>query len=85
MKNSVVERVYGYTGASGLVQGLACGYFIWDLVVSVRYFRIFGPGILAHAVTALMVFSFGFVSIHESSLFLFLLPPDGRFDLLANM
>lgn len=63
MKTSVVERVYGYTGASGLVQGLACGYFIWDLVVSVRYFRIFGPGILAHAVTALMVFSFGFVSV----------------------
>jgi len=41
---------------------LAGGYFVWDIVVSVKYFRIFGPGILAHAVTALLVFSFGFVS-----------------------
>lgn len=62
MKNSVVERVFGYTGASGLIQGLACGYFIWDLIVSTRYIKIFGIGIWAHAITALCVFSFGFVS-----------------------
>lgn len=62
MKHSVVERVFGYTGASGLVQALACGYFMWDLVVSTRYFKVFGIGIWAHAVTALCVFSFGFVS-----------------------
>lgn len=62
MSNSVVERVFGYTGASGLIQGLACGYFIWDLIVSTRYIKIFGIGIWAHAVTALCVFSFGFVS-----------------------
>lgn len=62
MDNSAVERIYGYTGASGLIQGLATGYFIWDLVVSTRYLKIFGPGILAHAVTALSVFSLGFVS-----------------------
>jgi len=62
MGTSVVERVYGYTGASGLIQGLACGYFVWDVVVSTRYIAIFGPGIWAHAVTALCVFSFGFVS-----------------------
>ncbi|KAK5088742.1 hypothetical protein LTR05_002963 [Lithohypha guttulata] len=32
MRNDVKERVYGYTGASGLIQALACGYFVWDLV-----------------------------------------------------
>ncbi len=63
MDNSAVERVYGYTGASGLIQALATGYFVWDLVVSARYLKIFGPGILAHAVTALAVFALGFVSI----------------------
>ncbi len=63
MKNSAIERIYGYTGASGLIQGFATGYFVWDLVVSTRYLKIFGPGILAHAVTALAVFSLGFVSI----------------------
>lgn len=62
MNNSVVERVFGYTGAGGLIQGLACGYFIWDLIVSTRYIKIFGVGIWAHAITALCVFSFGFVS-----------------------
>jgi len=71
MGGSVVERVYGYTGASGLIQGLACGYFLWDLVVSTRYIKIFGLGIWAHAVTALCVFGFGFVS---PVLFLVLIP-----------
>lgn len=56
------DRVYGYTGACGLIQSLAAGYFLWDLGVSVRYYRIFGPGILAHAITALSVYLFGFVS-----------------------
>lgn len=68
MGTSVVERVYGYTGASGLIQGLACGYFLWDLVVSTRYIRIFGLGIWAHAVTAFFVFSFGFVRLFFLSL-----------------
>lgn len=62
MKNSPVERIYGYTGASGLIQGLAAGYFLWDLVVSTRYVKMFGWGIWAHAISALMVYSFGFVS-----------------------
>ncbi len=67
MNNSSVERVYGYTGASGLIQALATGYFAWDLVVSARYLNVFGPGILAHAVTALCVFALGFVSIPGTS------------------
>ena len=55
--------------ACGLVQSLAAGYFVWDLGTSVRYYRIFGPGILAHAITALSVYLFGFVSIGwESSI-----------------
>lgn len=62
MQRSAVERIYGYTGASGLVQAFATGYFVWDLVVSARHYKVFGPGILAHAVTALSVFSLGFVS-----------------------
>ncbi|KAF2403850.1 DUF887-domain-containing protein, partial [Trichodelitschia bisporula] len=53
-------RVWGYTGGTGLVQALATGYFAWDLVVTARNVRVFGPGMLAHAVAALTVFSFGF-------------------------
>lgn len=56
------ERIWGYTGAAGLVQGFAAGYFLWDLWITSRYVHIFGWGMLAHAVCALVVFSFGFVS-----------------------
>ncbi|KFZ08752.1 hypothetical protein V502_09164 [Pseudogymnoascus sp. VKM F-4520 (FW-2644)] len=54
------ERVWGYTGASGMIQGLATGYFLWDLVITIQNVKMFGPGMLAHAVSALTVFSFGF-------------------------
>ncbi|KIV79683.1 hypothetical protein PV11_07230 [Exophiala sideris] len=60
MQRSPIERIYGYTGGCGLIQALATGYFMWDLAVSARNYSVFGPGILAHAVTALSVFSLGF-------------------------
>jgi hypothetical protein len=56
------ERIWGYTGASGLVQAFAAGYFIWDLFTTIIFFDVFGIGVLAHAVSALAVYSFGFVS-----------------------
>ena len=56
------ERVWGYTGAGGMIQGFAAGYFLWDLCVSVTHVNVFGWGLLAHAVSALVVFSLGFVS-----------------------
>ncbi|KAI9647435.1 hypothetical protein NHQ30_003820 [Ciborinia camelliae] len=54
------ERVHGYTGASGMIQGLATGYFLWDLMITLQNLRVFGIGMLAHATSALLVFSFGF-------------------------
>lgn len=56
------ERVWGYTGADGMIQGFAAGYFLWDLVVCAGNVGVFGFGLLAHAVAALVVFSLGFVS-----------------------
>ncbi|KAI9811746.1 MAG: hypothetical protein M1827_005291 [Pycnora praestabilis] len=53
-------RVWGYTGASGMIQGFAAGYFLWDLVVTAQNVGIFGWGMLAHAISAVIVFSFGF-------------------------
>ncbi|KAF1989758.1 DUF887-domain-containing protein, partial [Aulographum hederae CBS 113979] len=53
-------RVWGYTGAGGLVQAAACGYFMWDLWVTIRFVNVFGVGMLAHAVSALSVFCLGF-------------------------
>lgn len=54
------ERVYGYTGAAGMIQALAAGYFLWDLVITALYLPVFGLGMLAHAICALLVFSLGF-------------------------
>lgn len=56
-------RVWGYTGAGGMIQGFAAGYFLWDLCVCVAHVDVFGVGLLAHAVAALIVFSLGFVRI----------------------
>ena len=57
----VLERVYGYTGGCGMIQGLAAGYFLWDFVLCTVHYKVFGFGLWAHAVSALVVFSFGFV------------------------
>lgn len=57
------ERIYGYTGATSLILGLATGYFMYDLIISVIYVKIFGMGMLFHGISALWVFSMGFVSL----------------------
>jgi hypothetical protein len=59
------ERIWGYSGAGGMVQGFAAGYFLWDLTVSTQYLSALGPGSLAHAVSALLVTCLGFVSLPE--------------------
>lgn len=56
------ERIYGYTGACGLIGALGAGYFLYDLIISAVYVKAFGLGMLFHAISALWVFSFGFVS-----------------------
>ena len=56
------QRIWGYTGACGFVQSMAAGYFIWDLLMTAMHIDVFGLGLLAHAVSALVVYSFGFVS-----------------------
>lgn len=54
------SRLFAYSGAIGLVQAHAAGYFLWDLMASIRHYRVLGPGSLAHAVSALTVTLLGF-------------------------
>ncbi|KAF7543195.1 hypothetical protein G7046_g10047 [Stylonectria norvegica] len=54
------QRIWGYTGAAGLIQALAAGYFLWDAIVTGLNFDVFGFGTLAHAVSALVAYSLGF-------------------------
>ncbi|KAL8714622.1 MAG: hypothetical protein Q9220_001570 [cf. Caloplaca sp. 1 TL-2023] len=54
------ERVWGYTGASGMVQGFATGYFAWDLLASIQDIDVHGWGALGHAASALVVSLMGY-------------------------
>ncbi|KAG8631574.1 hypothetical protein KVT40_000714 [Elsinoe batatas] len=54
------QRIWGYTGATGLLTSMACGYFIWDLIMTVMHVNVFGYGMLAHATSATLVFSLGY-------------------------
>jgi hypothetical protein len=54
-------RLWGYTPASGMVQGFAAGYFLWDLQVSSQYIALSGVSALLHAIGALAVTCIGFV------------------------
>ncbi|KAB8237894.1 DUF887-domain-containing protein [Aspergillus alliaceus] len=54
------ERIYGYSGTCGFLAALAAGYFVYDLVISTIHIKMFGIGMLFHAISALWVFSFGF-------------------------
>lgn len=75
---SAGERVYGYTGACGFVQALAVGYFVYDTIVSTVYLPLFGVGMLFHAISALWVFSLGFVSRYPPFV------PDNHTKLMSN-
>jgi hypothetical protein len=55
------ERVWGYTGGTGFVEAMGLGYFVYDLWITVQNLSMFGIGMLFHALSALTVFSFGFV------------------------
>lgn len=57
------ERLWGYTGASGLVQGLGAGYFMWDVMVCIANFGTLGAPDLLHAVVALCISVLGFVRV----------------------
>jgi hypothetical protein len=41
---------------------MGLGYFVYDLWITVQHLSMFGVGMLFHAISALTVFSFGFVS-----------------------
>ncbi|KAF2120540.1 TLC domain-containing protein [Lophiotrema nucula] len=53
-------RLWGYTPASGMVQGFAAGYFLWDLQISSQYIALSGVSALLHAIGALAVTCIGF-------------------------
>lgn len=61
------ERLWGYTGAGGLVQALGAGYFLWDVQVSSTNVNTLGLLNLLHAVVGLCVSILGFVRSRSAS------------------
>jgi hypothetical protein len=55
------DRVFGYSAFGADVAAMACGYFVWDSYVSLKYVKSFGVGFALHGLASLAVFSFGFV------------------------
>ena len=55
-------RIWGYSGAAGLIQAAALGYFLWDTSISAGWLDIMGVGSLIHAVAASAITMMGFVS-----------------------
>lgn len=55
-------RIWGYSGAAGMAQALAGGYFMWDVVFCLLYFDVQGIGALMHGISALLITMMGFVS-----------------------
>ncbi|PQE07490.1 hypothetical protein CJF30_00007226 [Rutstroemia sp. NJR-2017a BBW] len=53
-------RLWGYTGAGGIVQAFSAGYFLWDLGVNIVHFDILGWSSMLHAICALGLVSLGF-------------------------
>lgn len=70
------QRVWGYTGATGMIQAFSTGYFLWDLMTGVLDFDVHGWGMVTHAVSALAVSGLGYVCLY------FLLPHLGLIVLL---
>jgi len=54
------DRAFGYSAFGADVSALACGYFIWDTYVSIKYANLFGIGFALHGIASLFVFLFGF-------------------------
>lgn len=52
------DRLFSYTPFAGNVYAIACGYFLWDSVISWIHIKEYGPSFLIHGVSCLFVFLF---------------------------
>ncbi|BFZ54681.1 hypothetical protein PYCC9005_001718 [Savitreella phatthalungensis] len=54
------DKLHGYSPFGGDVYAAACGYFLWDVIISLYWVRWFGWGFVFHGVASLQVFAFSF-------------------------
>ncbi|RIB03284.1 DUF887 family protein [Gigaspora rosea] len=54
------DKIFGYTAYAGNVYSIACGYFLWDAILSLYYVKEFGFGFALHGISCFSVFIFAF-------------------------
>ncbi|CAG8517460.1 8593_t:CDS:2 [Paraglomus occultum] len=54
------DKVFGYDEYAGNVYAIACGYFLWDSLVSLYYVRDFGVGFVVHGSVCFGVYLFAY-------------------------
>lgn len=54
------DRINGYTPYSGFVSAMASGYFIWDTMLSIRFYSVFGLPFVVHGLVSASVFLISF-------------------------
>jgi len=54
------DKVFGYDDYAGNVYSIACGYFLWDALVSLYHVREFGIGFVLHGTCCFGVFLFAY-------------------------
>ena len=57
------DPINGYSAYAGNVHAIACGYFLWDACVSLRYVRDFGVGFFIHGIACFSVYLMSFVRV----------------------
>ncbi|KAF9415757.1 hypothetical protein BGZ94_010404 [Podila epigama] len=54
------DKIFGYDYNAGQVYAIACGYFLWDTLHSIRHVKDFGIGFVFHGFCSFSVFIFSF-------------------------
>ncbi|KAF9111008.1 hypothetical protein BGX27_005514 [Mortierella sp. AM989] len=54
------DKIFGYDFYPGQVYAVACGYFLWDTVHSIRHLKEFGIGFVFHGICSFSVFILSF-------------------------
>ncbi|KAI9491011.1 TLC domain-containing protein [Zychaea mexicana] len=54
------NKVFGYSASAMTIYSISCGYFIWDVVMAVRYIKYQGISMVCHGVAGFIVIFMGY-------------------------
>ena len=54
------DKIFGFSNYAGDVYATACGYFLWDALISTYYISWFGFGFVFHGIASLQIFLFSY-------------------------